>query len=411
DEYSIQVSEKSSIAIAPVLPAEEPKNSLSMGDEHLDTIPETESDEVIKSSVEDLVLIPSESEGILDNMCNVPFSDKNHFDAESDLIEYFLTRDTSIVYSPIDSLLEEFVGELAHIDPIPPRIDEINSDSKDDMRFIEKLLYDDTLSEDDSFEDIDYVEASPTDYELVSLKEVKDEILRVKLLNIHLLIDKIETLNNNPTPDYVFKSPSSSFLSYSDNSMPEFETFRNHMKETSSGSTTTHSNNSLPDLEVSFPFETRNKIFDLGIFIEVQSEKLLSREEFSISFIRDPLYPGSDFPSSDDSLGSSLEVSFPFETRNKIFDLGIFIEVQSEKLLSREEFSISFIRDPLYPVLDTLLSFLSKNKDKVFKPGILSYLFVSHRGKTTFDFSENLMMMYGGDISLFDVTYLHFYPP
>nr|GFD38551.1 hypothetical protein [Tanacetum cinerariifolium] len=33
-----------------------------MGDEHLDTIPATESDEVIKSSVEDLVPIPSESE-------------------------------------------------------------------------------------------------------------------------------------------------------------------------------------------------------------------------------------------------------------------------------------------------------------------------------------------------------------
>ncbi|GJR77443.1 hypothetical protein Tco_1470260 [Tanacetum coccineum] len=33
-----------------------------MGDEHLSTIPEKESDEVIKSSVEDLVLILSESE-------------------------------------------------------------------------------------------------------------------------------------------------------------------------------------------------------------------------------------------------------------------------------------------------------------------------------------------------------------
>ncbi|GJY45229.1 hypothetical protein Tco_0434292 [Tanacetum coccineum] len=33
-----------------------------MEDEHLDTIPETESDELIKSSVEDLVQIPSESE-------------------------------------------------------------------------------------------------------------------------------------------------------------------------------------------------------------------------------------------------------------------------------------------------------------------------------------------------------------
>nr|GEW02740.1 hypothetical protein [Tanacetum cinerariifolium] len=36
----------------------EPVDSLSMRDEHLDTIPATESDEVIKSSVENLVPIP-----------------------------------------------------------------------------------------------------------------------------------------------------------------------------------------------------------------------------------------------------------------------------------------------------------------------------------------------------------------
>nr|GEX95395.1 NAC domain-containing protein [Tanacetum cinerariifolium] len=140
DEYSIQDSEKSPIAIAPVLPTEEPDNSLSMGDEHLDTISETESNEIIKSSVEDLVPIPSESEGILDNMCDL-------------------------------------IGELAHIDLILPRIDETNSDPKDDIRFIKKLLYDDTSSEDDSFEDIEYVEASPPDSELVRLEEVQDELI------------------------------------------------------------------------------------------------------------------------------------------------------------------------------------------------------------------------------------------
>nr|GEU93120.1 hypothetical protein [Tanacetum cinerariifolium] len=59
------------ISIIPVLSIEEPNNSLSMGDEHLDTILETESDEVIKSSVEDLVPIPSESKGIPDTMCDV----------------------------------------------------------------------------------------------------------------------------------------------------------------------------------------------------------------------------------------------------------------------------------------------------------------------------------------------------
>nr|GEX22712.1 hypothetical protein [Tanacetum cinerariifolium] len=41
----------------PVLSTEEPDNSLSMGDEHLDTIPATESDEFIKSGVEDLIPI------------------------------------------------------------------------------------------------------------------------------------------------------------------------------------------------------------------------------------------------------------------------------------------------------------------------------------------------------------------
>nr|GEV40556.1 hypothetical protein [Tanacetum cinerariifolium] len=54
-------------AIIPILSTEEPDNSLSMGDEHLDIIPVTESDELIKSSVENLVPIPSESEGGIDD--------------------------------------------------------------------------------------------------------------------------------------------------------------------------------------------------------------------------------------------------------------------------------------------------------------------------------------------------------
>ncbi|GJW87382.1 hypothetical protein Tco_0162722 [Tanacetum coccineum] len=55
----------------------EPKDSLSMGDEHLSTIPEKKSDEVIKSSVEDLVLIPSESEDTSrsDSECDLPSCD------------------------------------------------------------------------------------------------------------------------------------------------------------------------------------------------------------------------------------------------------------------------------------------------------------------------------------------------
>nr|GEW11107.1 hypothetical protein [Tanacetum cinerariifolium] len=52
-----------SIAITPVLPTMELEDSFIIGGEDLNTIPEKKSYEVIKSSVEDLVLIPIESEG------------------------------------------------------------------------------------------------------------------------------------------------------------------------------------------------------------------------------------------------------------------------------------------------------------------------------------------------------------
>ncbi|GJV90273.1 hypothetical protein Tco_1538086 [Tanacetum coccineum] len=72
-------------AITPDLPIEESENSLIMGDEPLSTIPETESDEVIKSSVENLVPIPSEFEGISDDICDEPVcDDSSTFDALND---------------------------------------------------------------------------------------------------------------------------------------------------------------------------------------------------------------------------------------------------------------------------------------------------------------------------------------
>ncbi|GJX04671.1 hypothetical protein Tco_0190587 [Tanacetum coccineum] len=186
----------------PVLPTREPEDSLIMGDEHLDTIPEKESDELIKSSVENLVPIPSESEDFSDNEseCDVPecdetsptfttFSnplfdsnddftssddeslsdedvpmenfkiysnplfddeeiispkiDPHYFNAESNLIESLLNRDILIDSSPkFDYLLEEFSGELAHIDPIPPGIEKADFDLEEEIRLVENLLYD-----------------------------------------------------------------------------------------------------------------------------------------------------------------------------------------------------------------------------------------------------------------------------
>ncbi|GJX24177.1 hypothetical protein Tco_0228622 [Tanacetum coccineum] len=156
-----------------------------------------------------------------------------------------------------------------------------NSHALDALKDHSEIFFnpnDDYASSDDDplyNKDIDYVDASPPDSELVSLEEVKDfdtkneeidtdilltikdDILCEKLLNINLLIAKIEALKDNPTPstDFVLKSPSlfpNSFLEEtdtSDNSLPESEIFCFDMEEKSSSNPTSHSDLSLPDYE------------------------------------------------------------------------------------------------------------------------------------------------------------------
>nr|GEW98203.1 hypothetical protein [Tanacetum cinerariifolium] len=144
-----------------------------------------------------------------------------------------------------------------------------------------------------------------------------------------------------------------------------------------------------PDVEIFFDFEPDTVVLTTKLVKGISKHYVLMPNILpTLSTLDSDL----DFTRSHDSLGSG----------NRIFDLGIFIDVQFKRLLSREEFSISFIRDPLYPVFDTLLSFLSENEDKVFKPGILSCLLVSHRDKITSGFSKNPMMMYGGDFLFLD---------
>nr|GFB51227.1 hypothetical protein [Tanacetum cinerariifolium] len=190
----------------PVLSTEEPDNSLSMGDEHLDTIPATESDEGIKSSVENLILIPSESEGILEHKCDVP------------------SHDNSPPLNVSKDQTEDF------------------SESNDEFSSID----------DDSFsiDNIDYVGGIDDDI----LLTIKDDILHENWLNVNLLIAKIEALNANPTPSSDCKTKSSSTSLNSlleetntfDNSLPEFETFCFDVEEISTGSTATHPDISLP---------------------------------------------------------------------------------------------------------------------------------------------------------------------
>nr|GEU93041.1 hypothetical protein [Tanacetum cinerariifolium] len=229
--YDDDDEEDYAIAVTPSLSTEEPYNSLSIGDEHLDTILETESNEFIKSSVESLVLILSESKGIPDNMCDVPF------------------HNNSLLLDVSKDQFEDF------------------PDSNDES----------TSTDDDSFsiDNIEYVKESPSNSELVSLEvmeivipevggidddillTIKDDILYEELLNVNLRIANIKALNDNPTLsfDFMTKSSSTSLNSLleetntSDNSLPEFEIFCFDLEEISSGSTTTHSDISLLEYE------------------------------------------------------------------------------------------------------------------------------------------------------------------
>nr|GEW64802.1 hypothetical protein [Tanacetum cinerariifolium] len=186
---SLQDNIISELPLCSAITLNEPADSLSTRDEHLNTIPTTESDEFIKSCVENLVPNPSESKG--ENGCDVPacfttfsnvlfdaeyefdssddqslsdedfpekiFSnplfeeeiipmkiDQHHFNAESDLIESMLNHDSSIIhsFSKIDSLLDEFAAELTLLKSIPPGIDKTDCDHENEIRLIERFLYD-----------------------------------------------------------------------------------------------------------------------------------------------------------------------------------------------------------------------------------------------------------------------------
>nr|GEU86449.1 hypothetical protein [Tanacetum cinerariifolium] len=175
----------------------------------------------------------------------------------------------------------------------------------------------DISSDDDAFEDIEYVEASLPDPELVSLEtenvedeevdledifQIQDIVLREKLLSINRLIANIESLNDNPTPDCVLNSSASipifeeSDNSLSDNSSPKFETFSDQTEEMRSGSTITH--DSLPEYD-SFCFE-----------IEPDQERLTSvmKNDIYDDSINDLLLEEVDlFLASDNSILPGIE--------------------------------------------------------------------------------------------------------
>nr|GEZ82207.1 hypothetical protein [Tanacetum cinerariifolium] len=289
----------------------------------------TESDEFLKSSVENLIPILSESEGIPEHMCDVPSHDNSPpLNFSKDQIEDF------------SESIEEF-------------------SSIDDYSF--------------SINNIDYVEASPLDSELVSsevmeivilevggidddiLLTIKDDILREKLLNVNLLISKIEALNANPTPSFDCKTKSSSTSLNSlleetntfDNSLPEFKTFCFDVEEISSGSTTTHPDISLLEYEAFYDDHVK----------EISSGSPTTHSDSSLyaSFIFDLSI--NPFPSADRSdFYEFINELIPFISPPE-YDCFLFkVEPNSRDFTKDVVEDISPTKEPQNnPILDVLL--------------------------------------------------------
>ncbi|GJY16637.1 UBN2 domain-containing protein [Tanacetum coccineum] len=317
-----------------------------------------ESDELIKSSVEDLVQTLSESEGISESKCDVPDCDDSQ------------TTNFSTFSNP---------------------------------------LIDDSTSSDDksSQEEIKALKDNPT--------PSSDFVTKSSSTSLNFFLEDTNTFDNSLPESVTFcfnleEISSGSTTTRSDLSLSDYEAFyydENHIEEKSSGSTTTHSDFSLSKYD-SFIFDLLIDLFPPADRSDYYHEEfanelahIISPPEYDCFYfkiepelgdftmdvvedifdnpIREPrvyvpnvlpthptLHLDSDFTLSSDSLGSDLVVSFPSGTRNKIFDPGIFIEVQSKRFLSPNGFSISFIRDPLSPKSPHLLSHRSFKASKLF---------------------------------------------
>ncbi|GKB54141.1 hypothetical protein Tco_0904894 [Tanacetum coccineum] len=424
--------EEYTIAITPDLPTEEPNNSLSMGDEHLDTILETESDELIKSSDENLVPISSEFEDFSDieSKCDVPDCDdsqttkfstfsnplfydstssddessheeviheisfktysnplfdhdeeiissefnpihnedldstpnNDRFNTESYLRESLLNHDTLMASFPkIDSLLDEFAGELI---TIPPRI--VNREHEEYISLMGRLLYDSSSSH------------PPDDF------HANPNMIIESLHTFPIPVKDIDSLREEIN---IFPGP--------DDSIPPGIESDDYDSEGDDNST------SLPEFEsfhVDYP-DLRDSTIDVVEDIPGDVPNILPTHP--------TLHMDFDFIPSHNDLGSDLDVSSPFGDRNKIYDPGICIKVESTRLLATHSL-----------VIDTLLSFSSENKDKVFNHGVLaskekSPSSSSHRGfkASKLFHHKSLMLIYREYISILDVPFLHFYLP
>ncbi|GJX45371.1 hypothetical protein Tco_0262047 [Tanacetum coccineum] len=389
--------------------------------------------DVIKSSVEILVPIPSESE--------ISFS--------IDDIDY-------VEASPPDS---ELVS-LEVVEIVIPKVRGIDIDILQTIK--DDILREKLLNVNLFIAKIEALKDNPT--------SSSNFVTKSSFTFPNSFLEETNTFDNSIPESETFcfnleENSSGSTTTRFDYSLPDYEAFYlddDHVEEKSSGSTTTHADFSqydsfIFDLSINpFPPADRSDCYheelagelahiiyppeydcfyfknepDQGNFTMDVVEDIFdnpTREQFYFSTLfhvpnvlptHPTLHLDSDFTLSSDSLGSDLAVSFPSGTRNKIFDPGIFIGVQSMIFLSPDEFSFSFIRYPPLPVIDTLLPFSSENENKVVNTGILaseekSPPSSSHRGFKASKLShhKSLMLIHGDNTPNLSVRHSHFCPP
>ncbi|GJU24572.1 hypothetical protein Tco_1163193 [Tanacetum coccineum] len=344
------------VAITPDSPK---TDSLIMEDEHLSTILETESDEFIKSSVENLVQIPSESE---DSSEDCTSSDDESFSEEDVPMENFkifplitlfgslmkesfsreslLNRNTSIdSSSKIDSLLDEFAGELTLLKSIPPGIDDDNLDPEGEIHPVERLLYDNSSPR------------PPED----SNSDVSDAIT--------------ESFSPSPIP-----------VEDSDSLMEEIDLFL------------TPDDSMPPGIETD-DYDSEGDILFFEELLTDDSLSLPEHESFHFESDYDPSSPRPPAKPPDDD---EIEPDTGLLNTKEVGDISEHY-VLIPRLLPTQP--------TLCPVIQTLLPFSSENVDKVH--------LLSHRGfkASKLFHQKSPMLIHGDNTPNLGVRHLHFYPP
>ncbi|GKC65350.1 hypothetical protein Tco_1097948, partial [Tanacetum coccineum] len=400
--------EEYTIAITPDLSTVEPVDSLIMEDEHLDTTPATESDELIESSVENLVTILSESEDFsdIDNECDVPdcddsqttnfsafsnplFDDSISSDDESCHEEVIHEMSFKTYSNPLFDLDEETISseEVIHNeDPdFTPKNDRFDAESY----LLESLLNRDTL-----------MASSPKSTRSISMMErlLYDNSTPRPPKDFHAIpntiIESLPTFSI-PVEDSDSLREEIDIFPGPDDSIPPGIESDDYDSKGNDNST------SLPEFEsfhVDYP-DSGNSTIDVVEDIPIDVPNILPTQP--------TIHMDFDFLPSHNDLGSNLNVSSPFEDRNKIYDLRICIEVKSTRFLAT-----------LSPVIDTLLPFSSENEDKVFNHGVLaskekSPSSSSHRGNKASKLfhHKSPMLIHGDNTPNLGVRHPYFYPP